>query len=428
MASDAARKDARERSLGGAALRLLALLALAAVVIRTRAVLAAARVGDAVGARGSESARALEHEPLELAARQRAVDAELAAAAPAAPASAPAAPAAPPEAKPRAAAAAAPSRPGDALRDDGDVAPRGRRPTRSSPRTAARRRGATRARRASSGTTGPTRRPARGADLAPGARPRARARASGARPRSARFWSRACSGAARTSVGDARPARHTRAPRGLGPAGSVSWLFTWKAATYVINNPASLDARRHRFCVVFHQVRHPLRVISSVVRATRAHDRFWDWLYGVEPGLDRTDPPVRAGRAALAPPEPAARENRGRRLPSSRRRRRAPSAARRGSPTSSAGATGRHHATSSKVVQHADLEPRRLAGAARRCGCRPRSRPCPGPTWNAPTRRWPRRAAPRRGRLRAGTRRPAYHLRCADMTAGRDARPVLFRC
>ena len=43
MASDAARKDARERSLGGAALRLLALLALAAVVIRTRAVLAAAR-------------------------------------------------------------------------------------------------------------------------------------------------------------------------------------------------------------------------------------------------------------------------------------------------------------------------------------------------------------------------------------------------
>ena len=34
---------------------------------------------------------------------------------------------------------------------------------------------------------------------------------------------------------------------GLGPAGSVSWLFTWKAATYVINNPASLDARRHRF-------------------------------------------------------------------------------------------------------------------------------------------------------------------------------------
>ncbi len=50
MASDAARKDARERSLGGAAPRLLALLALAAVVIRTRAVLAAARVGDAVGA------------------------------------------------------------------------------------------------------------------------------------------------------------------------------------------------------------------------------------------------------------------------------------------------------------------------------------------------------------------------------------------
>ena len=83
MASDAARKDARERSLGGAALRLLALLALAAVVIRTRVVLAAARVGDAVGAR-AERVRALEHELLELAARQRAVDAELAAAAAAA--------------------------------------------------------------------------------------------------------------------------------------------------------------------------------------------------------------------------------------------------------------------------------------------------------------------------------------------------------
>ena len=89
MASDAARKDARERSLGGAALRLLALLALAAVVIRTRVVLAAARVGNAVGAR-AERVRALEHELLELAARQRAVDAELAAAAAAA-AAAPAA-------------------------------------------------------------------------------------------------------------------------------------------------------------------------------------------------------------------------------------------------------------------------------------------------------------------------------------------------
>ena len=70
MASDAARKDARERSLGGAALRLLALLALAAVVIRTRAVLAAARVGDAVGAR-AERVRALEHELLELAVDER---------------------------------------------------------------------------------------------------------------------------------------------------------------------------------------------------------------------------------------------------------------------------------------------------------------------------------------------------------------------
>ena len=78
MASDAARKDARERSLGGAALRLLALLALAAVVIRTRAGLAAARVGDAVGAR-AERVRALEHELdlLRLAAHDERGDARL---------------------------------------------------------------------------------------------------------------------------------------------------------------------------------------------------------------------------------------------------------------------------------------------------------------------------------------------------------------
>ena len=146
---------------------------------------------------------------------------------------------------------------------------------------------------------------------------------------------------------------------GLGPAGSVSWLFTWKAATYVINNPASLDARRHRFCVVFHQVRHPLRVISSVVRATRAHDRFWDWLYGVEPGLDRTDPPVRrAARLWLLQNRRLEKIADARFLVEETSPRAVCSAA--GFPDFLCRGDGRHHATSSKVVQPI-LEPRRLA-------------------------------------------------------------------
>ncbi|KAH8047614.1 pyruvate dehydrogenase [Aureococcus anophagefferens] len=64
---------------------------------------------------------------------------------------------------------------------------------------------------------------------------------------------------------------------GLGPAGSISWLYAWRARSYAIDNPASLGNRR--FCVVLHQVRHPLRVISSVVKATKPRDRFWDWIH-----------------------------------------------------------------------------------------------------------------------------------------------------
>ena len=357
MASDAARKDARERSLGGAALRLLALLALAAVVIRTRVVLAAARVGDAVGAR-AERVRALEHELLELAARQRAVDAELAAAA----AAAATAPAAPPEAKPRAAAAAAApaARPATPFATTATWGARGPPPDAffATDRCAAPRRNASAEGifwydRPDAEACARARISLRGEAACPGEGER-----RGPAKRQILVTGVQRSGTHFTWEMLARLGIHVH-HEGLGPAGSVSWLFTWKAATYVINNPASLDARRHRFCVVFHQVRHPLRVISSVVRATRAHDRFWDWLYGVEPGLDRTDPPVR--RAAplwLLQNRRLEKIADARFLVEETSPRAVCSAA--GFPDFLCRGDGRHHATSSKVVQPI-LEPRRLA-------------------------------------------------------------------
>ena len=348
MASDAARKDARERSLGGAALRLLALLALAAVVIRTRVVLAAARVGDAVGAR-AERVRALEHELLELAARQRAVDAELAAAAAAA------------EAKPRAAAAAAPAaRPATPFATTATWGARGPPPDAffATDRCAAPRRNASAEGifwydRPDAEACARARISLRGEAACPGEGER-----RGPAKRQILVTGVQRSGTHFTWEMLARLGIHVH-HEGLGPAGSVSWLFTWKAATYVINNPASLDARRHRFCVVFHQVRHPLRVISSVVRATRAHDRFWDWLYGVEPGLDRTDPPVRrAARLWLLQNRRLEKIADARFLVEETSPRAVCSAA--GFPDFLCRGDGRHHATSSKVVQPI-LEPRRLA-------------------------------------------------------------------
>ena len=357
MASDAARKDARERSLGGAALRLLALLALAAVVIRTRVVLAEARVGEAVGAR-AERVRALEHELLELAARQRAVDAELAAAA----AAAAAAPAAPPEAKPRAAAAAAApaARPATPFATTATWGARGPPPDAffATDRCAAPRRNASAEGifwydRPDAEACARARISLRGEAACPGEGER-----RGPAKRQILVTGVQRSGTHFTWEMLARLGIHVH-HEGLGPAGSVSWLFTWKAATYVINNPASLDARRHRFCVVFHQVRHPLRVISSVVRATRAHDRFWDWLYGVEPGLDRTDPPVRrAARLWLLQNRRLEKIADARFLVEETSPRAVCSAA--GFPDFLCRGDGRHHATSSKVVQPI-LEPRRLA-------------------------------------------------------------------
>jgi hypothetical protein len=59
-------------------------------------------------------------------------------------------------------------------------------------------------------------------------------------------------------------------------------LFSGSSRQYAINNPTPLGAQR--FCFVFHQVRHPMRVVSSIVKSsTKPWDRFWDWLVSVEP-------------------------------------------------------------------------------------------------------------------------------------------------
>lgn len=84
---------------------------------------------------------------------------------------------------------------------------------------------------------------------------------------------------------------------GVGPAGAISWLFAYKLDMfpdpskpalikpgrtkpppnkYVINNQERLT--HHRFKYVFHQVRHPLRVISTLLARCGKWDRIWLWL------------------------------------------------------------------------------------------------------------------------------------------------------
>ncbi len=71
---------------------------------------------------------------------------------------------------------------------------------------------------------------------------------------------------------------------GLGPDGAVGWFFAYKTNSYAINNPEPLSTGRHRFCFVFHLVRHPLRVVSSIVKASRKpFDVYWQWVSRVEP-------------------------------------------------------------------------------------------------------------------------------------------------
>lgn len=45
---------------------------------------------------------------------------------------------------------------------------------------------------------------------------------------------------------------------------------------YIINNPQKLTF--HRFHYVFHQVRHPLRVISTLVSRCDTWDKYWRWI------------------------------------------------------------------------------------------------------------------------------------------------------
>ena len=138
---------------------------------------------------------------------------------------------------------------------------------------------------------------------------------------------------------------------------SFRWLFSWKARSYVINNPTSLG--NHRFCVVLHQVRHPLRVISSVVKATKPRARFWGWIYGVEPAISPRAPPIaRAAKLWLL-------QNRRIETYADARFKVEETSPRdvcslAGFPDFLCRGDGRHHATSSKVVQPI-IEPRKLA-------------------------------------------------------------------
>eukprot|EP01031_Cornospumella_fuschlensis_P024621 gene24621-29748_t len=78
---------------------------------------------------------------------------------------------------------------------------------------------------------------------------------------------------------------------GIGPQGSVSWPFAVNAHDavsygllktldqhryYVLNNPTQLSM--HRFRYVFHQVRHPIRVITTLVNKCGTFDRYWLWI------------------------------------------------------------------------------------------------------------------------------------------------------
>lgn len=94
---------------------------------------------------------------------------------------------------------------------------------------------------------------------------------------------------------------------GVGPDGAISWLFAYKLDMfpdpnkpavikpgrtkpppnkYVINNKERLTY--HRFRYVFHQVRHPLRVISTLLARCGKWDRIWLWLSYMD-GLEEID-------------------------------------------------------------------------------------------------------------------------------------------
>lgn len=66
---------------------------------------------------------------------------------------------------------------------------------------------------------------------------------------------------------------------------------------YVINNPVRLS--RQRFVRVFHQVRHPLRVISTLLVRCESWDRYWAWIATVRGCEDITSSTSALRRAML---------------------------------------------------------------------------------------------------------------------------------
>ena len=83
---------------------------------------------------------------------------------------------------------------------------------------------------------------------------------------------------------------------GLGSDGAVGWIYAVNnfpkklipmvmnrrrnisvhGFNYIINNPEKLSL--HRFCQILHQVRHPLRVINTIVSKCSNWDRYWKWI------------------------------------------------------------------------------------------------------------------------------------------------------
>lgn len=76
---------------------------------------------------------------------------------------------------------------------------------------------------------------------------------------------------------------------GVGMDGAVSWFYSVNAFAnfrrrkvgafvghHLINGARKLSV--HRFEHIFHQLRHPLKVISTIDRACPSWDRYWDWI------------------------------------------------------------------------------------------------------------------------------------------------------
>eukprot|EP01031_Cornospumella_fuschlensis_P025108 gene25108-30325_t len=94
---------------------------------------------------------------------------------------------------------------------------------------------------------------------------------------------------------------------GIGHQGAVSWLYAINAHNtkswnklrtldqhryYGIDNPVKLAV--HRFRYIFHQVRHPIRVITTLVNKCADFDRMWFWISGASgfESIRRTQTPL----------------------------------------------------------------------------------------------------------------------------------------